>query len=249
MRSTAGWQTRWLGLVEQLRLVPDVGARARLIDDLRQGEGPRIVAFANAHALNMAAADQAFHRSLAESDILLRDGVGVSILLKVLGRRSGLNMNGTDLIPEILRGFSGKRVALLGTDEATLATASDECTRRFGVDVVATLDGFRPEREYADVVDRARPDLVVLGMGMPKQEKVAGLLADRSAPGTVIVCGGAILDFLGGKVARAPDVLRKVHLEWLYRLALEPRRLFVRYVIGNPLFLARSVALGVARGR
>ena len=59
----------------------------------------------------------------------------------------------------------------------------------------------------------------------------------------LIICGGAIIDFLGGKIPRAPRWMRRTGLEWAFRLALEPRRLFRRYVIGNPVFIARTLSL------
>jgi N-acetylglucosaminyldiphosphoundecaprenol N-acetyl-beta-D-mannosaminyltransferase len=63
----------------------------------------------------------------------------------------------------------------------------------------------------------------------------------------VIVCGGAIVDFIGGKVSRAPNLVRTLGMEWLYRLYLEPKRLFKRYVVGNPLFLWRASVTAVMR--
>jgi exopolysaccharide biosynthesis WecB/TagA/CpsF family protein len=65
----------------------------------------------------------------------------------------------------------------------------------------------------------------------------------------LIVCGGAIIDFLGGKIARAPVWMRRLGLEWVYRLVQEPGRLFRRYVLGNPLFLARALRLRLAQRR
>jgi len=79
----------------------------------------------------------------------------------------------------------------------------------------------------------------VLGMGMPKQERVARLLRAHLGSPTLIVCGGATLDFLGGRVRRAPVWVRRADLEWLYRLALEPRRLWGRYGPGGIRFVMR----------
>ena len=59
----------------------------------------------------------------------------------------------------------------------------------------------------------------------------------------LIVCGGAIIDFMGGKTSRAPTWIRSTGMEWAWRLAQEPKRLFERYIIGNPVFLARALSL------
>jgi exopolysaccharide biosynthesis WecB/TagA/CpsF family protein len=91
--------------------------------------------------------------------------------------------------------------------------------------------------------------LIVLGMGMPRQELVACSLRAQLDYPCLIVCGGAIIDFLGGKTARAPAWMRRLGLEWVYRLAQEPGRLFRRYVLGNPLFLARALRLRLAQRR
>lgn len=83
--------------------------------------------------------------------------------------------------------------------------------------------------------------ILVVAMGNPRQELwLDRHLADTGARLGVAV--GAFLDFAAGKVSRAPEWMRKAGIEWLYRLGLEPRRLFARYVLGNPLFLARVLA-------
>ena len=81
-------------------------------------------------------------------------------------------------------------------------------------------------------------------MGMPKQEIIAARMRDELTHPVLIVNGGAILDFLGGKVSRAPRFMTNSGTEWLYRLLLEPRRLARRYVIGIPEFFAH-----IARAR
>jgi hypothetical protein len=86
-------------------------------------------------------------------------------------------------------------------------------------------------------------------MGMPKQERVALLLRDALAHPCVIVAGGAILDFLAGRFPRAPRALRRVGLEWLYRLAFEPRRLASRYLLGNAAFLWRIAMIAAIGSR
>jgi N-acetylglucosaminyldiphosphoundecaprenol N-acetyl-beta-D-mannosaminyltransferase len=114
---------------------------------------------------------------------------------------------------------------------------------------VIRANGFLDAQAYAQLAAEHRPALVVLGMGMPRQEAVAAQLRGVLDYPCLIVCGGAIIDFLGGKTPRAPLWMRKAGVEWVYRLALEPRRLFQRYVIGNPLFLTRALRLASVQRR
>jgi N-acetylglucosaminyldiphosphoundecaprenol N-acetyl-beta-D-mannosaminyltransferase len=167
----------------------------------------------------------------------------MSILFRRLGLEPGLNMNGTDFIPKLLAAFKGRRVAFWGTQEPFLAAAVCQSQMCFGVDVISAHHGFDDVDAYIMLAQQFQPELIVLGMGMPKQEVVAARIAALGGP-CLIVCGGAILDFLGGKVSRAPQWARRIGFEWLYRLILEPRRLFQRYVVGNPIFLLRMF-LGV----
>jgi len=86
---------------------------------------------------------------------------------------------------------------------------------------------------------------VVLGMGMPKQETVAQQLRAAVSGPILIINGGAVLDFLADRFQRAPPLLRSLGLEWLFRLLLEPRRLWRRYIVGNIVFLARAASLAI----
>jgi exopolysaccharide biosynthesis WecB/TagA/CpsF family protein len=203
------------------------------------GSKARMLGFVNAHALNSSADSEAFYRAIADADVLLRDGSGMAMLYRMIRRDPGLNMNGTDFIPKVLAAFRGRKVALWGTTEPYVSRASLRCEREFGVQVVSTLHGFEEPRFYLELARAATPDLILLGMGMPKQEHLARELMDQSGQAPLIVCGGAILDFLGGKARRAPPWMRRLGVEWLYRLASEPMRLFRRYVIGNPAFMLR----------
>jgi len=170
----------------------------------------------------------------------LRDGSGMAILFRRLGLEPGLNMNGTDFIPKLLAAFKGRRVAFWGTEEPFLANAVQRSEAIFAVNIVSAHHGFAPVDTYISLARQFQPELVVLGMGMPKQEAVAARLAVSGVP-CLVVCGGAILDFLGGKVTRAPQWVRRLGCEWVFRLLGEPKRLFKRYVVGNPKFLLRTL--------
>ena len=235
----AEWQKRWSTLVGKLEVVEDATAAQRLLDRLSAPEAATVLGFVNAHAMNLVVRDGACHQALSAADVLLRDGSGMAILYRRLGLEPGLNMNGTDFIPRLLAAYRGRRVAFWGTRQPYLDQAVQRSVAMFGVVPVSVHDGFASVDTYLQLAREQQPELIVLGMGMPRQEVVAARLAATGGP-CLIVCGGAILDFLGGKVSRAPEWLRRLGGEWLYRLLREPKRLFMRYVVGNPLFLVRA---------
>jgi N-acetylglucosaminyldiphosphoundecaprenol N-acetyl-beta-D-mannosaminyltransferase len=238
------WQARWRQTVGALRRVDAGTGESQLLDELARPAGPMVLAFVNAHAMNLAARSRPFHEALQGADVVVRDGSGMALLLRMLHMPPGVNLNGTDLIPRICERYAGRTIALFGTREPYLgrAAAVVRAARAPGGDLV-TADGFLPAQAYLTLAAQHRPDLIVLGMGMPRQEEVARELRAALRHPCLIVCGGAIIDFLGGRTPRAPRWLRAAGSEWLYRLALEPRRLFRRYVIGNPLFMARALVL------
>jgi len=198
------------------------------------------IGFVNAHAVNLAYRNDAFLNDLLSCDLVLRDGIGMKIFYRLQKINPGLNMNGTDLIPKILEHIKGQSLALFGTSTPYLENAA-ALLKDQGHQIVLTENGFHTPSHYADLLKTTPADCIILGMGMPKQEAVAAYLAKHIHSPCLILCGGAILDFLGGKVTRAPDIFRKFGFEWLYRLILEPKRLFHRYVIGNAVFLVRAV--------
>jgi exopolysaccharide biosynthesis WecB/TagA/CpsF family protein len=233
-------------LIDSVRLVASDAAHADLVDDLRAASAPFVLAFVNAHAVNLAWRNDDFLECLAEADLRLRDGSGMAIALRALGRAPGLDMNGTDFIPALIRALGPRRTAFFGSELRYAAAAATAC-KPLGAEPVAIRGGFEPDLVYVDIAARTRPELILLGMGMPKQERVALLMRDALAHPCVIVAGGAILDFLSRRYKRAPLPMRRHGVEWLYRLALEPRRLGSRYLAGNLAFLWR-IALVRALG-
>ena len=241
-RRNSGWQKRWSRIVGAIRILPAPQDEQALLGELTCGHGVRVLGFVNAYGMNSIVSDTAFFDALVYADILLRDGSGMALLYHRRGWEAGLNMNGTDLIPKILASFHGRRVAMWGTEEPYLGAAAKHCETTLGVRVVSHEDGFHEIDFYRCLALATQPELIVLGMGMPKQERVAHALRSVAGLSALIVCGGAIIDFLGGKVRRAPAWMRLLGIEWAYRLAHEPKRLFRRYVVGNPLFLWRVEA-------
>lgn len=239
------WRRRWHAILPKIHCTPSAQECAALLASLGSPRHPLILGFVNAHAMNLCSRSAVFALALHRADILLRDGSGMAILYRLLGQEPGLNLNGTDLIPRLVRLFSGKHIALYGTREPYLERAAAVIAQQLAPGSrITTADGFRDAAAYVALAAAGKPDLIVLGMGMPKQEELAVALRSTLAHPCLIICGGAIIDFLGGKTSRAPAWMRRAGVEWLYRLALEPRRLFQRYVLGNPAFLRRAIAYG-----
>jgi hypothetical protein len=177
---------------------------------------------------------------------VVRDGIGLSLLMQMLNQTPGQNLNGTDLIPKLLARANGQPLALFGTRDPWLNRAQQVVLRKLApASPCVTAHGYMELGEYIHLAAQQRPRVIVLGMGMPRQEEVA--IALRAALGfpCLIVCGGAIIDFLGGKVPRAPAWMRRCGLEWAFRLGREPRRLWNRYVHGNPRFLKRAWSMAM----
>jgi exopolysaccharide biosynthesis WecB/TagA/CpsF family protein len=201
------------------------------------------VAFFNANNANLAARDSDFARALCRF-LVLPDGVGVDIAAKLLyGAPFPANLNGTDFIPALLVGIGTPlKVALLGARLDSAERAAAELGRIAPQHEFTVIgDGFfgreDEPRILADIA-RLHPDILLIAMGVPRQE----LWIERVITAehcTLPIAVGALFDFLSGAVPRAPGWMRRLRLEWLFRLLMEPRRLFRRYVIGNPLFLSR----------
>ena len=241
------WTDEWRELLTRLSSVEDAKQESQLLRALATPAYPTVLGFANAHAMNSAARDTAFSMALSRCDVLLRDGSGMAILLRLLHQEPGLNLNGTDLIPKLIQRFGGRTIALFGTREPYLGRARSEVEVRLARhSPCVCAHGFLPDEHYLQLARRHRPALILLGMGMPRQELLAQRLRATLDHPCLIVCGGAIIDFLGGKTARAPHWMRAAGLEWCYRLGAEPRRLFRRYVLGNPLFLGRALRFSLS---
>jgi len=201
------------------------------------------VTFLNAHNANVAYTDPAFARAL-DDFLILPDGVGVDIAARLLyGAPFPANLNGTDFVPAFLEASPRPlTVALLGASP-TIAEAASERLARISPQhrLVVVHNGYFSAEEEAGIVGRIaelHPDILLVAMGVPRQELWINRHIDARHC-TLPIAVGALLDFLSGTVPRAPLWVRRLRLEWAFRLSLEPRRLWRRYIVGNPLFLWR----------
>lgn len=223
--------------------VLDRGRAIRLIEArLASGAFTRL-AFLNAHCSNMAWRDERYRAALSNF-LVLADGIGVDIASRALhGEEFPDNLNGTDFIPELLAAIhTPLRVGLLGSTPENVRNAADGFARSAPRhEFIVVSDGFFGEADIPAILGRIadlKLDVLLVAMGVPKQEV---FIAGQVHEGHVRIAAGvgALFDFMSGAVPRAPVWVREWRLEWAYRLWNEPLRLWRRYVIGNPVFIAR----------
>lgn len=202
----------------------------------------------NAHCLNLCYGDPGLRRFFNAADLVFCDGAGVSLAARVLGGRLPGRITYADWLPLLATFAEGEGLSLffLGARPGVAEKAADELRATHPrLEVAGVHHGFFDHRagspENGAVVaeiNAARPDVLLVGLGMPLQER--WLMENlRGLDVGVALTGGAVFDYASGGLRRGPRLLTDNGLEWLVRLLVEPRRLWRRYVLGNPLFLAR----------
>ncbi|MBB3936463.1 WecB/TagA/CpsF family glycosyltransferase [Aureimonas phyllosphaerae] len=241
-RADAQTPVRRLGGLD-VAVVTGVDAIARI--DAAIASRQRLqIAFVNAHCVNVSMTDADYAAVMSEM-LCLPDGIGVDVGSRMLfGEPFPENLNGTDFLPRFFGETQGElRVGLVGGEPGIVDRAAERFGERFPQHrFIAVSHGFFAEGEETerllDWIRLARLDVLLVGIGVPRQERfLARHVGVREAP--VAFAVGALLDFTAGKVARAPAFVRRLRIEWIWRLLMEPRRLARRYLAGNPAFLAR----------
>jgi N-acetylglucosaminyldiphosphoundecaprenol N-acetyl-beta-D-mannosaminyltransferase len=205
--------------------------------------------FLNAHCFNLAQKNPSYYQSLNKTDLLLNDGIGIKLASLFTNVKIKENLNGTDLIPIILSiaAANGNNVFFLGGQEGVAELAARNAMNKIsGLNVTGYHSGFfnkTDEPELIQKINNSNAEILVLGMGVPKQEIWAFQNQDLLKATKIIIAGGAILDFLSENIKRAPRWVRKINMEWLFRLYLEPKRMWKRYVIGNIVFFYHVISL------
>ncbi len=202
----------------------------------------RTVFFINAHCFNIAQNNEEYRKVINSADILLNDGIGIKLGAALLGQKIRENMNGTDFIPVALQ-FAAKKnlnVYFLGAGKGVAEAAKEKIEKKIqGLNIVGVHDGYFDSAEESKIIEeinRKQVDMLIVGMGVPKQELWVSENTSRFKTVKICIAGGAILDFMAERFKRAPVFMQNAGLEWLFRLYNEPKRLFKRYAVGIPLF-------------
>ena len=217
-------------------------------------EGKQLINTINAHSYNTAQKDELFAEALSKGDYLIPDGASIVKACKWLKAKSQPTerIAGWDLFAFEMQRLNEKgemrnekyKVMFMGSSELVLAKITDKCAIDYpNLDVITYSPPYKPEfsdkenREIIQAINEADPDLLWIGMTATKQEKWTyqhwNELDIHCHVGTI----GAVFDFYAGTAKRAPQWWQDHSLEWLYRLCKEPKRMWRRYIIGNPLFV------------
>jgi N-acetylglucosaminyldiphosphoundecaprenol N-acetyl-beta-D-mannosaminyltransferase len=198
----------------------------------------------NPHSYCLSKKDSLFKKALLSSDILLVDGIGVVFASGVLNGKRVKRITGSDAHQHFLSQAQdqGLKVFYLGASKSTINKIKIKISKNYPA---VKCEGYSPvykeDFTYPDTqrmikaVNDFEPDILFIGMTAPKQEKWSYENKQRLDVKTIVSIG-AVFDFFSGNVKRAPKLFRIIGLEWLYRLLLEPNRLWRRYIINNFLF-------------
>ncbi|HEX4344607.1 MAG TPA: WecB/TagA/CpsF family glycosyltransferase [Solirubrobacteraceae bacterium] len=228
----------------------------RIIGWVGNGGPTKRVMYVNAHVINQSREDPALRAALEEADLVYCDGYGVRLAAKALNTEIPHRMTGADWIWDLAALCEAQQTSiyLLGCEPGVARQAGLRLRRTHpNLRIAGAHHGYfaigsgHDDRVVEDI-NRCRPDIVLVGMGTPKQELWAQRTVD-SLDCSVLWTVGALFDFVSGRVPRAPASLADNGLEWIFRLAIEPQRMWRRYLVGNPVFLSRVVTLARQRHR
>jgi N-acetylglucosaminyldiphosphoundecaprenol N-acetyl-beta-D-mannosaminyltransferase len=227
----------------------------REINNVIESAGKEYFANVNIHAINLARRDAPFREFLNSSRIVYCDGEGVRLGARILGAHLPPRIVLTYWIWEVCEMCErrGHSIFLLGGTERVVRQAADNLRNRFPhLQIVGAQHGYFPKAGESssmvvEQINQARPNILFVCFGMPLQEHWVRENFHRLHV-NVVLFGGSTIDYTAGLKTVAPPILREHGLEWLYRLVQEPGRLWKRYLLGNPLFLARVLIQRLRQG-
>ena len=233
----------------RLQAVQTLDLVARMEEWIRDGRRSRAVAATSMHGIVEAQHDASFREILNSTDAVVPDGMP----LVWLGRRAGYDLPRRVYGPELMLAFcektqnQGYRHFFYGGEPGVAGQLAESLKRRFpGLQVAGTFSPpFRPltdeeDKEILDMISRAAPHVLWVGLGTPKQE--GWMHEHRSKLNVPVVVGvGAAFDMVSGRRRQAPRWMREHGFEWLFRLFQEPRRLWRRYLIYGAEFIVLIV--------
>ncbi|MBU1125807.1 MAG: WecB/TagA/CpsF family glycosyltransferase [Candidatus Omnitrophica bacterium] len=222
-----------------------------LVNYATQGVGrPRTAFYLNAHCVNIASRDVEYRAVLNSADLVYAGGQGVVWGGRLCGIPIPARVNIMDIFDFLAEEFRNRKISifLLGETPETIGKA-DAALRTKGLFVVGSHHGYFTESQEKDVINKinaARPDIILVGLGVPKQEK--WILRNRNNLESNLSWGvGGLFKIFAGYLQDTPSWIRVSGLEWLYLGIQDPKRLVSRYLLGNLIFMYRVLAIHMRR--
>lgn len=218
-----------------------------IFETIRSGR-KSVISNVNVHAINIAVETTWFREFINRSQVVFCDGFGVKWAARFLYGRELQRFTPPDWFDPLADACARQSFSMffLGTRQDVIERAAVVLTNKYpALNIVGVHHGFFDKnpasyenQDVLAVINQARPDILVVGFGMPMQEKWISDNWDQLQVHVAIPIG-AFFDYLAGEVVRAPRWMTDRGFEWLGRLLIEPRRLWKRYILGNPRFLGR----------
>jgi N-acetylglucosaminyldiphosphoundecaprenol N-acetyl-beta-D-mannosaminyltransferase len=206
-------------------------------EELLASKEPGLIVTPNPEMIVASLKDIELRNIINNAYLSVADGVGLMLAGRILGRKFKQRIAGIDLMLELIRVAKNKRykIFLFGSREGV----AEEAAKVLDADVAGTYQGYSMNNQQViEEIKSSGPDMLFVGLGSPKQEKwAADHLKELGVP--LVMCVGGSLDVIAGRAKRAPVFMRKIGIEWLWRLIAEPRRWKRMLVL--PVFIIKVI--------
>ena len=206
-----------------------------------RAEGQHYICTPNPEIVMEARTDGELRKILKKADMVVPDGIGVVWASKYSEKRLPERVAGYDLTQRLMRDLAGTEESFyfFGGAPGVAAAAARKMRKDYpGLKIVGVHNGYFDEKEEKKILEDIKkhsPSILLVGLGAPKQEN--WMYDHKGRVGGVMIGVGAGFDYHAGNIKRAPAWMQKLSLEWLYRLAQDPKRLFKRYLVTNTRYL------------
>lgn len=196
------------------------------------------ICYANIHTLNLVYSNNEFRKALNSANLIINDGIGVRLAASFRGKKiKRENIN--NLWPDAFESWKNKenKFFIFG-GLGNVAERAAEKLSQGGQKIVGYHTGENLNNDLVEKINNSKAEILIVGLGHPLQEFwIHENISNLNTPVTIAV--GALISFLAGETTSHSPLLRRYHMEWLWRLAKDPRKLWKRYLIGIPLFYFR----------
>ena len=212
---------------------------------------PRCILDLNAHSYNLAVENERLRRVLNAARVVTADGMGIVWAARLFGARIPERCNSTEafrafLLDSSMPPSTARLVGCTEEDGRAAAAAINGMSRHCRI--TASVSGFLDENAYREILKDVREDFLLLGLSTPRTQYVAEIAAEVCPGAIVWGMGAGTIKIFAGTMNEAPVFWRRSGLQWLYRLFEDPKNLWRRYLVGNPLFVARILKAWLGRG-